>query len=293
MTERSCNRMLMAIVLIAAMNHWLFGAAPVIGVALADGSFRMNANRVSGSATIFEGNLLETEQPSSSIRLNTDATMQLFAGSRSRLYQSRMVLEKGHTQIAGEYTAEALGLRIRGAGPGTSARIAVKGANLVEVAAVNGPVRVNNRAGVLVGHIAAGGALTFEPQTGAAAPATMTGCVSKSEGRYYLADTTAGVRVQIIGTGVAAEKGNRVAVVGTTLGDQQVQVNTLKRLSAGCTAIGATGAAKAGVGKSGADQAAGMAAGTKVVIAGVAVAAAGTTAGVYSATRQVPTPSSR
>src|SRR5690349_20408905 len=128
MTERNCKRTLMVIVSIAAMGNWLFAASSMIGVAMADGSFRLNANSVTGSATVFDGSILETGKASSDIRLQSGAIVRLYSDSRGRLYQGRMILEKGRMEVAGGYVAEVLGLRVEAAGSGTAARIGLEGA---------------------------------------------------------------------------------------------------------------------------------------------------------------------
>ncbi len=298
MLDRLSIRSLLALVVVLAMSNWLLAASPVIGVAMAKGGFRVNDAAVTGNATLFDGSVVETAKASSNIRLQSGATLNLAASSRGRVFEHRAVLERGAGEVSGGYVMEALGLRVESDAPAATARLAVSQGKL-EVAALTGSFRVLNNAGFLVGNVGAGRALAFEPQAaGAAAPSTLTGCLSKSDGKYYLTDDASGVKVQLTGSKLENEAGNRVEVVGTSIGSDQVQVNTLKRLSRGCSAAGAAAAAGGGkaaaTGAATAGKAASMAAGTKAVIAGVVVAAAaGTGAGVYQATRDETPTSSR
>ena len=285
---------LLGLVLVLAASNLLPAASPVIGVATARGSFRVNDANVSGNATLFDGSLIETARATPSIRLENGATVQLSGESRSRIYANRMILERGQGELSGSYSLEALGLKVAAASRDARGRVSLTGSGTLEVASLAGDFRVTNRAGFLVGSIGAGRALAFAPQSGgAAAPSTLTGCLTSLGGRFYLDDEVSGVKVELTGTRLEKETGNRVEVVGSAIAGQRVQVNTIKQLNQGCAAKPAAAAAT-GKTAGAAGKAAGMSAGTKAVIAGVAVAAAaGTTAGVYTATADDKPASSR
>ncbi len=74
--------------------------AAAIGVAIADGSFRIDSHPVVGNATLFEGNQLETTTATPELRL--------YGGA---LFQDRLVLETGMTEVEGgnAYRIEAHG----------------------------------------------------------------------------------------------------------------------------------------------------------------------------------------
>ena len=61
-----------------------FSAA--IGVAKANGSFRVDSNPVVGNATLFEGNTLETAAASSELQLYSGIRMRLAPDSRGRVF---------------------------------------------------------------------------------------------------------------------------------------------------------------------------------------------------------------
>jgi hypothetical protein len=303
MLLRSTNRSFMVLACVLTMSQLLLAAPPVIGVAMAKGNFRVNESPVVGNANLFEGTVVETGKASSSIRIEKGAQVSLASDSRGRVYVDRLVLERGTSELgtANGYKVEALGLRIETTTPGSSARVALQdGGKLVQVAALSGPVRVLSSEGFLVGNVAAGHSLEFEPQSaGAAAPSAMSGCLVKTDGDFFLTENTSGVKIQLLGSNLDREAGNTVEVVGTTVANQQVQVNKIHRLSRGCdaAAAGAAGSGSSGAGsaaKAGAVKAAGLSVTAKAVIAGVAVAAAaGGGVAAYHATQDSSTSSSR
>ena len=268
-------------------------AAPVVGVAVARGEFRVNDSPVTGNATLFDGAVIETGKASSAIHLSRGGTLNLAGQSRARVYQDRLVLERGQTELvsSGGYTLEAAGLRIQPSAAGVSARVALQGEKIVQVASLAGEVRVLTGADYLVANVAPGRILEFQPQAeGAATPSKIRGCLEEADGRYYIKDVTSGVRMHVTGEGLAKEVGNEVEVTGASVGEE-IQVSQIERLASGCHGEAGSGrsrAAKAAAGR-------GMAGSTKAIIAGVSVAAvAGTAAGIAVATQdEGPTPSSR
>jgi len=87
--------------------------------------------------------------------------------------------------------------------------------NRVLVAALNGPVRVTTDGGLLVANIAAGKALSFDPQPpGAAPPVKVTGKLERKDGHFLLTDETTQVISELVGPGLDKEVGNRIEVTG-------------------------------------------------------------------------------
>jgi hypothetical protein len=208
--------------------------------------------------------------------------MYLGSSSRGRVYRGRLVLEKGEGQLenARRYEVEARGLRILPASSTATARVSLTEANQVQVAALAGAVRVTTAGGDLVANLEPGKALNFEPQAaGAAAPFTLTGCLQKLNGRYLLKDATATVTFELKGTGLGKQVGHRVGGIGTDLtgakpgpgASDVIQVSRVKRLSGRCPISPPGGAVPTAAGKAG-----GISGTTKAIIAGVAIAAAGT-----------------
>jgi hypothetical protein len=291
----------LAVVLAAQLSVGM-AASPVIGVVTARGGIKMDNASVAGNGTLFEGTTVETGRTGGDLRLNNGVRMQLASGSKGTIYRDRIVLERGESQLSSpvntgsDYRVEARSLRVLADGQNSAGRVQLVASNRVQVAALRGNVRVTNANGVLLASLAAGHALEFEPQaSGASAPSTLTGCVVKQDGKFFLTDETAGVRVELRGL-PEKHAGHRLQITGSPIpnamaaagASQVLQVGAFKELGDRCTSKGAAAAAGAGAagaaggaaGSGAAAGAAGAATGgigaTTAVVAGVVVAAAAT-----------------
>src|ERR1700694_3320566 len=105
---------LIALILTANLSLGM-ATAPAVGVVTARGSFTIDASNITGNATLFEGNQIETGKASSQLQLNNGARMQLAANSRGIVYRDRLVLENGTSliQSGSNSQVEANSLRIR------------------------------------------------------------------------------------------------------------------------------------------------------------------------------------
>jgi hypothetical protein len=291
---------LIALILVGSMSMGM-AAAPAVGVVTARGNFAIDSASIAGNATLFEGSQIETGKVPSQLQFNTGARMQLAAESRGIVYRDRLVLEKGSSRLEkGNYQVEALSLRIHPEGENTAARVSMRGAGVVQVAALTGQVRVTAANGVLLANLQAGSSADFTPEGGGqSSPTMVTGCLESSSGKFLLTDETSLVRFVVMGTGVEKEVGHRVQVAGTVTpvpeSMSQIHSTSVKQLSKKCSNRGKAAAA-AGVGAAGAAGAAGGAAGaagaagtigaigsaiaTHAVIAGVIVAGAVTATAV-------------
>lgn len=200
--------------LLLANVSLLPAATPSIGVVLSSGSVTVDNAVVPGNATVFDGNTVETGASASRLQLTNGKVAELGADTAARVFSDHMVLQRGFSQISGNYGVEANKLRIAG----DSARVAVYG-KTVQVAALSTPVIVSTSTGIQVANLLPGKALAFTPQdSGAMAPATMSGVVVKQGTAYILTDTTSNVTVQLMGGGVEKMVGHQVTVTGTPAG---------------------------------------------------------------------------
>lgn len=286
------NRLLLGLVLSGTLSL-SFADSPAIGMIVADGSFQVNHSQVWDNATLFSGTLIETGEASSQLQLHNGARVRLASDTRARVFDSRLVLEKGTGQVdSANYRIEASSLEISPEGDRGVARVQISNSRQVVVAAYQGTVRVANRDGVLVAKLDAGHELTFEPQdAGAAALTKLSGCAVRSNGKILLADRTTGVTVELRGAAVEQELGNEIEIAGTADltnpaaqgASQIIYVTSVKRLAKGsCSSVKAAGAAAGGAA---AGTAAGAAAGgglsTTAVVAIVGgVAASGSLIGL-------------
>ncbi|MBM3812285.1 MAG: hypothetical protein FJW20_11710 [Acidimicrobiia bacterium] len=286
--------------------------AASLGMATSDGPIKLNGATVTGTATLQDGSTLETTAAPSRLQLDNGARLDLLPNSRVRLSPERLVLEQGFADILtpGRLTIEARSLQVKPGSQDARARVALHGANLVQVAASQGAFRVYNASGVLVSNVAAGLALDFEPQDqGPAPPSSAIGCLLKRGDKFIIYDNATRLVVELLGSNLEREWGNRVQANGTARASGQpgagstqlLYVTSITRIAAeGCSetaaAIGAQApgqivapAAKPEPGviirtpPAPAKTGGGMSAGTKVAIA---AAVAGGGAGAYLATQK-------
>lgn len=268
-----------------------FAANPAIGLVVANGSFQLEHSSVRGTATLFEGNIIETNVSASQLQLHNGVSVRLAADSRARVYESRLVLEKGIGQLEStNYRIEAASLMVEAEHTGATARVRLAGPGRVVVAARDGSVRVSNSSGVLIARLDRGREMTFEPQeSGAAAPTKVSGILALKDGKFIVVDRVTNVTMQLQGTGLEAEVGHLVEVTGTVDSaaptvagaSQLIDVTSIKRLTKGERAGAAAAAGTAGAGAAGA-AAGGLSTGAIVAIVG-GVAAAGTVGGLAAA----------
>jgi hypothetical protein len=260
------------ILLLAGVLVSSSAAPPAIGIATAQGSFRVDNSPVQGNATLFEGTTVETAAMSSSLWLQAGGQLVMGAASRGQIFTDRMVLEKGEGKMgyAPRYRLEARNLRILPDSAGAEARVALREPGRVSVTAVTGQVRVTTSDGLLLARLEPGRSLEFQPQAGgAAAPLALSGCVSATDRRFFLAEQTANLTFELRGEDLARFAGHRVEIMATELHDvsptggaaRVVQVSQIKGVAGGCPAAAGAPSGTAG----------GMSNGTKAVIAGVAI----------------------
>lgn len=269
-----------------------FSAA--IGVAKANGSFRVESNPVVGNATLFEGNTLETSAASSELQLYNGIRMRLAPDSRGRVFRDRLILEKGLGELQGGagYRIEARGLRILADSPGAAGRVAISEARIVQAVALAGSLRVTTADGTVVALVRPAMAMEFELQaeTGAQVPFEMSGCLERRDGQFILRDPLTGVVEEARGSQLANEVGNTIEVTATVIPGVQpmagamevIQITRLRRISRGCEPVAPPPAAPPppSVPKPGLSGA------RKAVIAGVIVGGAGAGAAIYLTTKK-------
>jgi hypothetical protein len=295
--------------LVAGNLALLSASGPVLGVVSAAGDFRVNSSTVSGNATLFDGALVETARFPSRIRLESGTRIQLSPNSRARVFQDRLILEKGYSDFAapGKYRIVARTLAISPATKDAVARVALHGAKMVQVAAAKGAVRVYAASGILVSNVEPGIALDFEPQVeGPSAPSTFIGCLLRKDGKFILYDQTTRMIIELRGTGFEKEWGNRVQVNGTASSSSQPEGGTVQVLDVtSITRIGEGGCepvaeairaelppapAKPPASKPAPPPRTGMSAGTKVAIAAAVIG--GGVGGAVAATQLGKSPRS-
>lgn len=286
---RATLRTLLSIVLASQLSLVMAGQ-PVIGVAVANGNFHLDAARVTGNGTLFEGSTMTTGQASGQLRLTDGVRMQLASNSQGTVYRDRLILTRGTGRLenARGYKIDAMGLRVFSDDPAATAQVEVDRGNQVQVAALGGTFRVTDENGIVLAVLPAGRMLAFDAsKASAASPTAVAGCVLEREGHYFLADEATGLTFELSGDGLANKVGHKLEVTGSAVpsvepaegASQVIRVSRLKELSGNCSSKAAAAAA-VGAGAAPAGAAAGVGGATTAVIAGVVVAVAGTGAAV-------------
>ena len=260
------------LLLVSIWAFQLMASTPGIGVAIANGTFQVNSSQVNGNATIFEGNSLETLGAPSTLRLNSGVRIRLDAGSQSRVYHDRALLEHGSGtfDLGSGFQVHAGTFQVSGSGSDSSARVSFRGAKTVQIAALAGPVQVKNPAGLLLANVPSGEALEFTPPAGEQELTKLTGTIHKQGAKFVMEDETSKVQVEVRGPNVAKYAGKRVHVAGHIKGTNGASVLQVSEISVVTAAAGAGAAA-------GAAGASGTASGA--IMSGVVVAGAGASAG--------------
>jgi hypothetical protein len=156
-------------------------AAPAIGIVTASGHFNVEGSQVWGNATLFDGTVVETSTASSELALRNGVKVQLAAGSRARIWENRLVLEKGVAQLAAPASFDA---------------------------------RVSEQA-----------KLIRAPYRGVAMQAAQgqtvhAGCMVYKNSHFLVQDQTTQEVIEVLGTDLAPNVGNRVEVRGAASSTQ-------------------------------------------------------------------------
>jgi hypothetical protein len=275
----SSIRLLLVCLLVGAVA---FGASPSLGLAVANGSFQLDQSKVYGNATLFDGSLIQTAAVSSDLVLQNGARLRLGVESQARVHSDRLVLEKGQTEIASAsgYSIEALGLRAVPDSPQSRLVVTYSGPTRIQVAALAGSARISGANGVLVANVPAGTALDLNPQVaGAAAPSKILGFLKSKNGTFLLTDEVSHVTYVLIGSDLDQYVGERVEVTGDIDTGAQVAEGSPRPMRVLAIVVVPSNQGVAGF----------LLNPPGVIVSGVAIVAAGTTAGVL-ATRGSATP---
>ena len=263
----------------------LAGVSP-IGMATSDGDMEIGRVRMPGSATLYDGAVVETGISPARLTLRNGAVVRLGGGAKATIYADSLSLERGVGQIetSGDYAIRARSVTVIPTSHPARARLQLANDGALQVAALSGSFEVR-RAGVS-SIVAAGRSLGFAAdsvEAGAAAPSEFKGCLAKSEKGYILHVENSKTVVALEGGSITAKAGDRVTVVGKpaaapVAGAQQVvQVLRLTVDGHGCSSKKASAGAAGGAGAAGEAGGAATAAGlsaTTVAVIGVAAASA-------------------
>jgi len=166
--KKTTVRNLLVIFTSFAMVHTLASSAS-IGIATAKGSFRVDNSYVFGNATLFEGTDVETGVSAGELDLS-QAKVLMATDTRGRVYQDRLILDRGMVQWnGGKYRTLAGEVVVVGVDSSSKAFVARRG-DVVEVASLSGTVNVLSADGEPLIAVASGMAYDFSPEPQGATP---------------------------------------------------------------------------------------------------------------------------
>jgi len=212
------------------MVSYAAGGTRSIGTASARGDLRVDSYTVNGNATLFDGSVVETGQASADLRLGKGVEITMASDSRGTLYQNRLVLQQGASELeaSGPFELQAYGLRVTPNRPNSRGLVSLQAGNTVEVSALAGGFGVTDDHGVMLASVHPGSALSFAIQAGGGSMAANgsssefsdVGMVSYQDGHYYLTDES-GAKYEMSGNDLKKYVGYKVVVSGTEVGGAQ------------------------------------------------------------------------
>ncbi|MGA2598144.1 MAG: hypothetical protein ABSH09_14265 [Bryobacteraceae bacterium] len=225
-----------------------------IGILTTIGAVRMDNAEVRGTGTVLEGSVIETSTNPAQLTLKNGTRCELSPDSKVKVYDKRILLEKGASQFhsAGVFPIVVNSLSVAPTASSTI-RVYKVGPKTLEVSAVSGQAEVRNASGLLIARVFPGSALDFdqEPGGGATAPEKVSGKVEKSaDGHYYLTDVTTKTTFELVGDNLDKSVGSCVAVTGTPDANAATQIHVMTISDVPCKKLGlpagAAGGAAAG-----------------------------------------------
>jgi len=269
-------------------------ATPVIGMASAQSGALLDNAKVSGNATIFEGSTLQSTGYSR-IHLSNGSRLDLAAGSKAQVFANRVSLEQGSSEVQSStgFEIDARTLRIQPSEANSIARVKLDGSKEVMVTALNSPVNVLNKEGLLVARVTPGMPLSFLPQAGAASSFESTGCVVNKGGAAFVVDGKTNQVYEVRGLDMRKAIGNQTTVTGVVDSSATPAAGATSVVKAskaavikkgGCTSVAQKVGATTAVAGLGAAAGAGAAGGAAAAAGAGAAAAAGGAAAAGAAT---------
>jgi hypothetical protein len=208
-----------------------------IGFVVTSGQVQVDGAVVRGNSTLFQGNVVRTENATSDLMFPGGSNLLLQPDSTITVFRDYGVLEHGAAVQRGHHTLLADGLKISSVSPQGAVFVDVQDKSHLRVTAQSGAAEVRNPAGVVVARLEPGKALSFAIQTPQQNPAqnptpaaagqapaavqlTLHGVLRKDHpgryGHFLLTDVATNVTYELQGPGLDDLVGASVEVTGST-----------------------------------------------------------------------------
>jgi hypothetical protein len=189
-------------------------AGEVIGMAVSNGQMQVDRAAVTGNANLSDGSRVLTTGEAMRIQLSNGNRATLAPNSAAQVYANRLVLKSGIGVIGSAgYKLQANGVEILGGTPAARAQVRVNGGTL-QVAALNGPVKVMSADGMVLAKVRSGTAMEVTPGAGAAGTSTVTGTLRQESGKFMLRDQVSNLDVELRGSELPNRVGQYVQATG-------------------------------------------------------------------------------
>lgn len=156
--------------LVLALSPFL-AAQPIIGVAVSSGNLIVDSATIAGTASLFEGSVIEAVDQTVQIRLRTGGTAIFAPHSAARISTHRLDLRRGAATVTG-LDSSALGMNIH-LGVRNAATLRIDG-DAVEVIPLSGSAVIADSGGVAVGAVGPGKAVVARPAANPGAKPILT-----------------------------------------------------------------------------------------------------------------------
>jgi hypothetical protein len=213
MKKPTVRNVLVVSISLAMVNA--LAASASIGIATAKGSFRVDDSYVAGNATLFEGAAVETGVNSGELNLSkTRVTMG--AGTRGRVFDDRLILDRGKVQWGGSSFRTLVGaLQVVGV-DGASKALVSRHGEAVQVASLSGTVNVLSTNGAVVMAVPAGNSYDFTPEPQGASPGDQTDNTGAAKTGAKAMSTAAKVWITVAVVGGAGAAAGVIATRDTS-----------------------------------------------------------------------------
>lgn len=226
----------------------------VIGIAVSNGQMQVDRATVTGNANLNDGSSVQAAAEAARIQLNNGNRVTLAPDSAAQVYADRLVLQRGLGVVGSPgYRVLALGIEIVPESAASRAQVRVSGAT-VQVAAVNGPLKVTGGNGIVLAKVYAGGAMEVTPPAAGSAPtSTVTGTLRQESGKFMLRDEISNLDVELRGSGLTGQVGRNVQATGraSVSANKESQVIEVARLMLAKAAEEQSGGARPTTGEQG------------------------------------------
>lgn len=176
----------------------LSGASTSIGVVRSYGEFKVDGAAVRGNSTLLTGDVVESTTMNATANVG-NAEVTLLPASRVTVYKDHTTLQTGTTMLRGtSHSVEAGTLRVVPSEAHSLVTVGYNDKKVISISTHAGAAEVFTSNGQLLASLNSGGALAFEPGTGAGssasgarqaaanAPVQLHGTVTAKDGKYFV-----------------------------------------------------------------------------------------------------------